>query len=263
MARNGERPLKGRVILATRPAERGEELGRLLRDRGARLEQRPTIALVPPSDPRPAREALSGLDRFDWLIFTSSNGVRFFFDRLASVEPALPAPRGRAASIGPATSRELEARGFPATVVASESRAEGLADALRERVRPGERALLVCPEESRPLLAERLQAQGLSVEAVPFYRNVAAPEVGAIALDVISGRYDAVVFTAPSTLRRLLEGAAERPAELRAALARIALVAIGPVTAGALEEQSFEAAAVAPEPSDRGIAEALRQAFPD
>jgi uroporphyrinogen-III synthase len=74
-------------------------------------------------------------------------------------------------------------------------------------------------------------------------------------------RYHAVVFTAPSTLRRLLEGSGERLATLREALADVALVAIGPVTAEAIESEALVPAAVAGEPSDRGLAEALKRLF--
>lgn len=263
MVRPPERPLEGRVILVTRPAERGAALADLLRECGARVEQRPTIALAPPADPRPAAEALSRLADFDWIVFTSSNGVRFFFDALAAAGPQAAAPGARMASIGPATTRELAARGCRADVVADRSRAEGLADALGARARPGERALLVRPEETRPVLARRLEELGLRVDAVPFYRNVPAPGVARLARDVAAGRYDAAVFTAPSTLRRLLEGAGQRSAELREALRRIPLVAIGEVTAEAIEEQSLPVAAVAAEPTDRGVAAALRGVFHD
>ena len=263
VAASAERPLKGRVILVTRPEARGEELARLLREQGARVEQRPTIALVPPGDPEPSARAISRLSEFDWILFTSSNGVRFFFDRLAAAGRSLPDPGARLAAIGPATARELESRGFPPALVPTESRAEGLGQAMRDRARSGERVLLVRPEETRPALARLLEELGLRVEGVPFYRNVPALDVEQVARDVTAGRYDAVVFTAPSTLRRLLEGAGERQAELRQALAAIALVAIGEVTAGAIESHSFAVAAVAAEPSDRGVADALRGLFHD
>jgi len=263
MASGAERPLKGRVVLVTRPAERGARLGALLARRGARVEQRPTVALVPPSDPAPAADAISRLAGFDWIVFSSSNGVRFFFDALAAAGERGSAPRCRVASIGPATTRELEAHGRRPDVVARASRAEGLADALRARVRPGELVLLVRPEETRPVLARRLRDLGLRVDAVPFYRNVPAPGLAALAADLVAGRYDAAVFTAPSTLRRLLEGAGERLAELREALARMPLVAIGEVTAAAIEEQALPVGAVAGEPTDEGLAAAVRGVFND
>lgn len=259
--RGAERALEGRVILVTRPADRGTELVRLLREEGARVEQRPTIALVAPSDAGPATRALARLAEFDWIVFTSSNGVRFFFAAAESAGLTAQVAGPRTASIGPATTRELEGHGCTVSVEAGESRAEGLADALRARVRGGERVLLVRPEETRPVLARRLEELGLHVDAVPFYRNVAAPGLAELARDVAAGRYDALVFTAPSTLRRLLEGAGERVAELRERLGRVALVAIGEVTAEALRAESLRVSAVAGEPTDRGIVEALRRAF--
>lgn len=261
MTKSAERSLEGRVILVTRPASRGEELARLLEERGASVEQRPTIVLLPPADAGPAMDALARLAEFEWLLFTSSNGVRFFFELLGSSGHSLKPGGARLAAIGPATARELESRGHPAALVARESRAEGLAEALREEARPGQRVLLVRPEETRPALARGLEAIGLRVEAVPFYRNAPATGVEAIAVDVADGRYDAIVFTAPSTLRRLLAAGGGRSAELRERLRGIALVAIGPVTASAIEAESQVAAAVADRPSDRALIEALERAF--
>jgi uroporphyrinogen-III synthase len=253
--------LRDRAILVTRPEERGQELARLLAERGARVDQRPTIALGPPADPAPAAAVLARLDEFDWILFSSSNGVRFFFERLEAAHPPARSPRARIAAIGPATAHALEARGLDPEVVPAESHGDGFADALSRRVRRGERALLVRPEQSRPALGRRLEELGLRVEAVPFYRNLPAPGLAAIAEDVLAGRYDAIVFTAPSTLRRLLEGAGERGRNLRASLAAASLVAIGPVTAAALEAEGFEVAAVAADPSDRGLLEALGRAL--
>jgi uroporphyrinogen-III synthase len=185
--------------------------------------------------------------------------VRFFFDQLAASGEAPPGPAVRLAAIGPATRDELASRGLTGALMPRESRAEGLAEALRDEVRPGQRVLLVRPEETRPVLIRRLEELGLRVDAVPFYRNVPAADLASIATDVRRGRYDAIVFTAPSTLRRLLEGAGGRAAELRAALGGIALVAIGPVTAEAIEAESLTVAAVASEPSDAALADSLRR----
>ena len=79
MRANVERPLEGRSILVTRPAERAQELVRRLEALGARVEARPTIALEPPRNHEPVRAAIRRLGRYDWLLFTSPSGVEYFF----------------------------------------------------------------------------------------------------------------------------------------------------------------------------------------
>jgi uroporphyrinogen-III synthase len=249
-----EPALAGRVVLVARPAGRGEPLAGLLRALGAEVEIRPTIVLEPPEDPRPAALAARRCDAFDWVVFTSPSGVQFFFASPSIA--ALPS----VAAIGPATARELERRGVACGVVARDSRAEGLAEALRASIVPGQRVLLVQPEVARPVLRRGIEELGAAVEAVAFYRNVAAAGAPAVARDVAAGRYDAIVLTSPSALERLLDAAADRAAVV-AALRRARLVAIGGVTAAALERHGLAPAAVAREPSAEGIADAVVASF--
>jgi uroporphyrinogen III methyltransferase/synthase len=252
--------LLGQVVLVTRPGSRGAALAGRLRDLGARAEQRPTIALQPVQDDSEARHALEGLAEYDWVLFTSSNGVRYFFDLLAESGGTAPGDLPRLASIGPATSRALSERGVSPEVEAGDSRAEGLAAALRRVARSGERALLVRPEAARETLPRLLREHGVRVDPVPFYRNVPAPGLDRVARELIDGRYSAVVLSAPSTLAHLLVEGDRRGPELRAALADTALVAIGEVTAAAVRDAGLPLAAVALEPSDDGIAAALCRA---
>ena len=257
MTREADRPLAGRVILLTRPADRGEGLVERLRGWGAVVERRPTIAFEPPAEPGPARRAISRLSEYGWVVFTSVNGVEFFRGFLDTVLKGATAPSFRCACVGSATARALEARGVVADRVAVESHAEGLADLLRKRLRTGERVLWVRPEEARPVLRQRLEAAGIEVDAVAFYRNVAAPGLDELVRDLRQDRYDAIVFTSPSTLARLTEAAGNERARLLRTLAGIALFAIGRVTARALEAERLPVAGVAAEPSDDGIAKAL------
>jgi len=256
-----ERPLTGRTVLVTRPVGRGGALAGRLEALGARVEVRATIALEPPLDAGPARLAVSALARFDWIVFTSSNGVRFFDVLVREVLGTRPADGPSLAAIGPATARELATRGYRVDLVASESHAEGLAAALEPRVAEGERVLLVRPEVARAFLPDTLRGLGIRVEPVAFYRNVAAPDLGTLAARVREDRFDVVVLTSPSSLYRLLEAEPEPGGELRAALGRSRLVAIGPVTARAVERSGLEVAGVAAEPTDDAVAGVVRALF--
>lgn len=254
-------PLAGRTILVTRPAERSAGLIDALGALGAHAVARPTIALVPPTDGEPARRALRALGEYDWVVFSSPSGVHFFFELARGwLAGPPPLPRGVAA-IGPATARALAMQGCSATVVAQESHAEGLAAALAGHVGRGDRVLLVRPEVARDVLPSVLVDAGAGVDVVPFYRNVAAPGVEAVAADVTAGIYDVAVFTSPSTALRLVEAGAIVKLDIKAALRRMAIVAIGDVTARALQQARIPVSAVALEPSEEGITDALKRLF--
>jgi uroporphyrinogen-III synthase len=254
-----ERPLAGRTILLPRPRESGAGLARRLRRLGARVERRPTIALEALADAAPARRALERVDDYDWLLFTSRPAVRFFFTLLSDVAGARRRPAARTAAVGRGTAEELAARGLPPSVTATRSRAEGLAEALRGRIGPGDRVLWPRAEAARDLLADAVRASGATLEVVAVYRNVAARGLGELVERLRGGRYDAVVFTSPSTFERLLEHEPGEP--LRRALGGLALVAIGGVTAEALARAGLPARAVAAQPTDAGLADAVCRAL--
>jgi len=258
---DARRPLAGRSVLVTRPEGRSSALVERLRGLGAHVEARPTIALEAPSDPAPAHRAVRRLDEMDWILFTSANGVQFFISRLREAGKKTSEIRSGIAAIGPGTADRLAACGLEADLVARDSRSEGFAEALRERVARGQRVLVVGPEVTRPVLVDSLNDLGTETEAVAFYRNVAAPGVDEVVDQLCRGRYDVIVFTAPSTLHRLLEGGWCPRSQLVRALGRTAIVAIGRVTARAVEEEGLRAAAVAASPTDDGIVEAVTGLF--
>lgn len=256
-----DQPLAGRVVWVTRPARRAEALATRLRELGASVETGPTIALEPPIDPAPARRAVSELERYDWIIFTSANGVRFFRALVEELRPGRLPIRAAIAAIGPATARELERSSCRPAVVAEDARSEGLAGALAGRIGRGKRVLVVRPEVARPILLDALHALGARPDPVAFYRNVPAPDVHTLAAKVCEGRFDVVILTSPSTLQRLLE-AGQRPVEeLRAALGRSRLVAIGPATAQAIEHYGLTPASVAAQPTAEAVLRAVRSLF--
>jgi uroporphyrinogen III methyltransferase/synthase len=256
-----ERPLYNRTVLVTRPAERSEELTRMLQALGAKVEARPTIALELPEDLGPARRALESLPSYDWLLFTSPSGVRFFLLLAQRMLGRVPKIDNAVAAIGPSTARALQVSGVRPRVVAENSSAEGMAEALGGQVRQGQRVMLVRPEVAREVLPSALRSAGALVDTVAFYRNVAAKDIGDIARDVRREVFNVVVFTSPSTAQRLLDGARAASIEIIDALRRVKVVAIGEVTSRALRDAGISVDAVAPTPSDEGIVEAIRGLF--
>ena len=104
------RPLHGRRILVTRPQEQADEFAQLLEEVGAEPLIAPTIRITPPEDWAPLDTAIRHLETYDWIIFTSANGVRFFSDRLFEIggDARAFSPRAQFVAIGPATARALK-----------------------------------------------------------------------------------------------------------------------------------------------------------
>lgn len=225
------KPLTGRRIVITRRREQAGGLRQALRGRGATVVELPTIALAPPRSWRPLDTAIARLRHYHWIVFTSANGVEFFFSRLRRLKKdRQELCRARLAAIGPATAAALRARGVRADVVPEEYRAEGLLRALRNERWRGQRVLLARAAQAREVLPRELRRRGARVDVVEAYRTV-LPSVSRRKLRRIFGqRPDAITFTSSSTVRNFLallgRGGARR------ALEGVAVATIGPVTSG-------------------------------
>ena len=135
-------PLAGKRILVTRAREQIEEFSHLIQRYGAHVIAFPTIEIAPPEDWHPLDEAIEKLDSYDWVIFTSVNGVRFFTQRLyeKGINITILAEK-KICAIGPRTQRELEKLGLTVTFCPSEYRAEAVADGLKTIGIQGEKIL--------------------------------------------------------------------------------------------------------------------------
>lgn len=161
-----ERPLQGRRIAVTRPRGQAEPLARELERWGAEAILCPTIRIADREGGELLR-ALARLDAFDWVVFTSANGVRAFWDALGEVGSAGRLPgHMRVAAIGPATARALERRGVDAEIVPEEYVAEAVAEALTRRGDlSGARILL--PRAARELgLSVHVEASEYTVDGL-------------------------------------------------------------------------------------------------
>jgi uroporphyrinogen III methyltransferase/synthase len=229
------RPLFGKRVLVTRARDQASETAELLREQGAEPLLVPTIAIEPPTDPGPLRQALSSLRAggYSWVAFTSANGVERTFGELAAqgADARAFAP-AKIAAIGPATARALERRGLRADVVAKEFRGEGLATAMLEALSgsgSGARVLLARAAKARDALPEALRAAGCEVDVVAAYETHPPPQAVAdeLAHDLRQGRVDAVAFTSSSTVDNLCDLLGSETTGL---LARPRIAAIGPIT---------------------------------
>ena len=225
------RPLWGLKILITRTRSGAGRLADLLEDLGAEPLVFPTIAVTEPTDPRPLAQAIESLDQYDWLLFTSANGVQKFFAALGKSGRDSRALAGlKICSIGPATSAALTEFGLTADLAPTEYRAEGMIEALADEAAAGKRFLLPRAEEARDILPESLIKAGGSVTVAPAYKTV-APPAGTIdqLKDLLSaGEVDVALFTASSTVKNLAQMLVDQ--SLAQALQNVVVGSIGPIT---------------------------------
>ena len=249
-------PLFGQRVLITRPAGQSADIARRLRRLGAEPIEAPTIEIRPPADWTPLDEAIEALGQYDWIIFTSQNGVEKLVERLDASESDLRAIRGRIAAIGPATARKLEELHLKVDVLPERYVAEGLLEALRDFDLYGKRVLIPRAAEARDVLPRELALRGAEVETVPAYETVEAPDAAERLAAIFDGdsKPDWVVCSSSSTVRNLVAAAGlER-------LAGVRLCSIGPVTSATARELGLEVAAEADPYTMEGAVAALLRA---
>lgn len=252
-------PLRDRHILVTRAREQAGGLLAQLRALGAAPVECPAIAIAPPQDGGPLDAAVARRADYDWIVFTSVNGVAAFVERVRRAGDELSIASGqRIAAIGPATAAALAGAGLPPAFVPTAY----VAEALVEQIGPvaGRRILLPRAAIARAVLAEGLRARGALVDEVAAYRIVPAPLPAAATALLRAGAVDAVTFTSSSTVRYLLTALAKAGIDLpglRARAARPAVVCIGPITARTAQDAGLPVDAVADEYTIAGLLAAL------
>ncbi|MCI0485974.1 MAG: uroporphyrinogen-III synthase [Blastocatellia bacterium] len=236
------RPLNGRTIMVTRPRGQASEITRLLEELGAEVIHCPTIEFIEPSDWSPLDAALDRIESYDWIVFTSSNGARFFLRRL--IEQAVGGVSLLAAPVlcamGHATAATLKDAGIRVDVIARDSKAEGAFSAIVEHVGGedkirGLRFLIPRARVARDYLPDELKRLGAQVEAVEVYQTVKPDADGrAIARLFEEGRIDAITFTSSSTVSNF--AAIVESKDLSGLLRNTLVACIGPVTAATAAE---------------------------
>jgi len=226
--------LAGKTVLLTRPREQSEEIAARLQTMGAAVIHCPTIEIVPPTDWTPLDESIERLSDYDWIIFTSANGVRFFFSRLR--ETKREGVSGRLiCAIGPATSSALESAGATPHLVASDSKAEGALASLVEYAGgsaavAGLRFLIPRARVAREVLPEGLRNLGAIVDTVEAYQSIKPDlEQGNILRLFTEHSIDVVTFTSSSTVANF--AALVGLTDLSTLFADTLVACIGPVTA--------------------------------
>lgn len=234
-----DKPLAGQVVAVTRTPEQAEGLVDMLGRAGAEVLVAPTLLIGPVADYAAVDAALGQLDRYDYLVLTSANGVEAMLGRLRLVGCAVADfSHLRIAAIGAATARRLEANGFAVDLIPPEAVGEVLARALLEDGAGGKRILLLRAEQGRAELVRLLIAAGCQVSDLPVYRTESPTSLPPALIEhLTAGRLSWITVTSPSCWRNLLGLLGP---ERSAMLARVRLASIGPVTSRAIRATRFE-----------------------
>ncbi len=249
------------TIVITRAAHQADELKTLLEVAGFRTLLYPAIAIQPPADARALDEALRQARSYDWLIFTSANGVEAVARRLDALNLGPDALQGPSiAAVGPATARAVERRlGLDVDLIPPKAVGESLLAALP--IPAGQRVLLPRAAKARDVLPDGLRARGVPVDVVTAYETALGRGGDDLPAALRSGQVDAITFTSPSTVRNTLIRL-EREASLGVdALAGVAIACIGPVTADAAQQAGLHVDVIPEEYTAAGLVRALAARF--
>jgi uroporphyrinogen III methyltransferase/synthase len=258
VASDTPKPLLGKKILVTRPREQASRFAALLREYGAEPVEVLTIAIVPPSSWEPLDRAIAAIRSYDWLVFTSVNGVQAFFSRVDQQQRQLADLHGlKLCAIGPETAKYLRARGLDVEVMPTEYRAEAVVEALADFPLQGRRILIPRAAVARDILPRALTAHGAAVDVVEAYRTVLptaalAPEVRRL---LEQRAVAAVTFTSSSTVTNFaaLVGESDLPHLLR----DVVVACIGPITAETARSYGLTPTIVATEYTTPALAWAI------
>ena len=252
------RPLSGRRIVVTRARAQASGFAAALEALGAEVVQLPTIRIAPAADPAPLRRAVAEAGSFDWIVFTSVNGVERFWHEMGEQRCDARRLGGvRVCAIGPATAAELARRGVAADLVPDEFVAEAAVQALlaADGGVAGKRILLPRADLARAVLPEQLRAHGAEVVEVAAYTTVQdgadAERVGKLIGD---GSVDLVTFTASSTVRNFVELVGTEVGGAQVA-------SIGPITTNTARELGVRVDVEAQEYTIPGLVRAIREHY--
>jgi uroporphyrinogen III methyltransferase/synthase len=231
-----KKPLFGKKVLVTRSRSQSSALADAIDDLGGEAVEFPVIQIQEPTKPEKLKaldQALQSLSQFDRVIFTSVNGVEFFFHRLKVLNLDIRTmTKAVIAAVGPKTAEALSVKGLHVETLPQTYQAEGLLEKLFPQLKKGEKVLLPRADIARSYLPEKLTELGLEVTAVDVYETISSDEgADEIAAQLQNKEINLITFTSSSTVHNLVHILKLQNLEPSRVLEEIDLACIGPVTA--------------------------------
>ena len=253
--------LRGKRILVTRARSQALSLAQRIESLGGEVVEFPTIEIRPPESYGPLDQAIKQIASYDWLIFTSVNGVEQFLNRFEKLGKNLANLAGiEVGAIGPETARRLTAAQIEPTLVPKQYQAEGILDELISETVLGKRILIPRAAKARDILPETLRRWGARVDVVEAYQTV-LPQVDVSALCRLlrEGTIDMITFTSSSTATNF--AVMLRGQDLPRLLSRAVVACIGPITRKTVEDLGMRPEIVSEEFTIPGLVRAMADYF--
>ncbi len=252
-----QRPLLGKKIVVTRARAQASDLIQRLHQLGAECLECPTIEVVPPESWKPLDDAIQAIGDFQWLIFTSVNGVDRFFERMTHKGLDVRAlGHMRTAAIGPATSARMQRYGLNADILPQTYQAESVVEAFAKHPLQNAKILLPRAKEARTVLPEQLSRMGAQVNEVTAYQTIQSNENAEQLIDGLQDKsIDMVTFTSSSTVNNFK--ALLPPDRVQDLMADIRVACIGDITAQTAGKLGFKVDIVAEVFTIDGLCDAI------
>lgn len=231
-------PLFGRRIVVTRDRSQAMELAEPLEALGAETILLPMIEVREAENPAPMNEAVARLEIYDWLIFTSANGVRYFIEALDRSPRDLRAVPAKICAIGPATRAAIESLHLKVDRMPEEYVAESVVKAFQPEDLTGRRILLPRAAVARDLVPIELTRRGAIVDVVEAYRTEMPEDASGRVREAFAHRPDWITFTSSSTVKNFVAAMGGGEAAARA-IVETRVASIGPITSAAAREYGF------------------------
>ena len=229
-----DKPLFGKKVIVTRAREQASDLLRLLEEAGADCIEFPTIEITPLDNYDSLDRAFEKLAAYNWIIFTSVNGVKIFFKKLEEHGWDSRKLCGvKIAAIGSKTAFELKTFGINPDLVPNEYRAESIiTELMKGGPVKGLSFLIPRAETAREILPAELEKMGASVDVVPIYRTIRpSADIGKIKKMLTEGEVDIITFTSSSTVQNFMEMFKDSSDDFHMCMKKPAIMCIGPITA--------------------------------
>jgi uroporphyrinogen III methyltransferase/synthase len=254
-----QKPLFGRGIVITRPEKQADDLAQLLINEGANPVHFPTIKIVPPPDWRDLDAAIKNMETYDWLIFTSANGVAFFFERLFAKNKDIRDLKGvKICCIGPATAQQVESKGIRVDLVPEKFISEGILKSFSGINLRGKKILIARAAKARDVLPAGLKKSGARVDVVTAYETVnSGKKKNELETLFKENQVDVITFTSSSTVNNFVKIMGRNFSLPKS----VKVACIGPVTEATAKKAGFSVAINQEEYTMEGLVQSLIDYF--
>lgn len=255
------RPLLGKTIVVTRTRDQASGLVERLADLGADCLEFPTIRIAPPSDWSGMDQSIRRIEEYDWIFFTSPNGVRFFFERLEHLLLDWRILKGlKIGVIGPATAQALGTFHIRPDLIPEKYQAEHLLESLSHIPLTNQKILIPRAEQAREILPEGLRQMGAEVSVVSAYQTLPVSEGKEPLREKLEqGEVDCLTFTSSSTVINFL--ALFPRQEILPLLKKITIACIGPITAQTARNNGLQVTITAEDYTIPGLVQAIENHY--